>query len=299
MAALHSVTIWMVVLSTVVTPASALSAVGSGTASLDPLVPCVLDPALPPALTAHADVQPLCAGFIDPTRPPYSASADGVTDATDALQRAINDAYTYRMVTWLPPGAHFKVSRGLKCVQDGRPPAMRAYGYQIVGASGGVRPIIQLEDHSDVVGGVLLYFQLVVNGTASPPSHYSAGLRGVDIDMGNNPTVSGVSMSAAQLSSIEDVRITGQSFLAGVVGLPGSGGFTANLHVIGGQVSECMVCIVCGIGETGAPCSGGFCWGCTLHGSTQTHAGWGGVLLHRLGCGNSSTDQTRPRLASC
>ena len=31
---------------------------------------CVLDPALPSNLTQHAAVQPLCAGFLDPTLPP-------------------------------------------------------------------------------------------------------------------------------------------------------------------------------------------------------------------------------------
>lgn len=54
--------------------------------------------------------------------------------------------------------------------------------------------------------------------------------------MGFNPGVVAVGMSAAQLSSIEDVRISGESFLAGVFNLPGSGGYTANLEVIGGQI---------------------------------------------------------------
>ena len=59
-------------------------------------------------------------------------------------------------------------------------------------------------------------------------------LRNVVIDLGNNPGLSGVSMSGAQLCSIEDVTVTGTDFTAGVVGLPGSGGFTANLRVDGG-----------------------------------------------------------------
>ena len=44
-----------------------------------------------------------------------------------------------------------------------------------------------------------------------------------------------VSMSGAQLCSIEDVRITGASFTAGIVGLPGSGGYSANIRVTGGR----------------------------------------------------------------
>ena len=42
-------------------------------------------------------------------------------------------------------------------------------------------------------------------------------------------------MSGAQLCSIEDVRITGTRFTAGIVGLPGSGGYSTNIRVTGGQ----------------------------------------------------------------
>ena len=41
--------------------------------------------------------------------------------------------------------------------------------------------------------------------------------------------------SGAQLCAIEDVRITGTRFTAGIVGLPGSGGYSANVRVTGGQ----------------------------------------------------------------
>ena len=42
-------------------------------------------------------------------------------------------------------------------------------------------------------------------------------------------------MASAQQCSIEDVHITGKAFHAGVVGLPGSGGFSANVAVTGGD----------------------------------------------------------------
>ena len=35
------------------------------------------DPSVPARLLAHAGVQPLCKGFVDPTKPPYSCAADG------------------------------------------------------------------------------------------------------------------------------------------------------------------------------------------------------------------------------
>ena len=71
--------------------------------------------------------------------------------------------------------------------------------------------------------------------TIRAETFYLARLRGVDVHVGDNPNVSAVSMSSAQLASIEDVRVSGTSFHAGFNGLPGSGGFSANLEVVGGD----------------------------------------------------------------
>jgi hypothetical protein len=208
---------------------------------------CALDPALPPNITAHAAAQPgLCAGFLDPTLPPYGAAGDGSRDDTADLQAALDDAYAYRLMVRLPARRTFLVTRQLRCVQQGRPPVMREYGYQLVGGgSAGDRPVILLADNAhNVSDGILLYFQLIISADEwpykgsgpSPPSHYSAMLRNVIVDMGTNPAVSAVSMSGAQLCSIEDILVRGAAFKAGVVGLPGSGGFSANIHVEGGEL---------------------------------------------------------------
>lgn len=74
------------------------------------VVPCVLDPLLPSNLTQHASVQPLCAGFLDVTQPPYSALGDGVTDDTTPIQRALDDAYAYRLVVILPANRTYLVT---------------------------------------------------------------------------------------------------------------------------------------------------------------------------------------------
>lgn len=229
-----------------------------------------VDPATPSRLAQHKDVQPLLAGFVDPTLPPYRAAGDGTTDDAAALQSAIDDAYSARMTVVLPAGRVFLLSTQLRFVQ---PPNVtgRSFGFAMVGARGAnaaiARPVLKLIDYVNTAGWVdmphngtepyggqgncapsqqdcvpkvfLLYQYLETRSTSRDTiraeTFYLARLRGVDVDLGSNPGVSGVSMSSAQLASIEDVRVTGTKFHAGFNGLPGSGGFSANLEVEGGD----------------------------------------------------------------
>ncbi len=214
---------------------------------------CALDPILPERLTRNAQEQPLCAGFLNVSAPPFSAVGDGWTDDTAALQAALEDAYTFRMAVLLDPGRTFLLSRQLRAVQLGQPASMREFGYQIVGGRGSVPPILKVQDNADMAGFPSVYtskldqkyearpavlFALNMSGQANQANaQYSQMLRNVDIDLGHNPQLSGVSMDGAQLCSIEDVRVRGRSFMAGVVGLPGSGGYSANVNVTGGNVA--------------------------------------------------------------
>ena len=68
-----------------------------------------------------------------------------------------------------------------------------------------------------------------------PGRHYVSLIRGFTIDMGNNPTGNGLSLEGAQLCSIEDIIIKG-NFNIGITSLPGSGGSTTNVKVIGGNI---------------------------------------------------------------
>lgn len=206
--------------------------------------PCVVDPRVPARLRAAADVQPLCAGYIDVTLPPYNASGDGMEDDSDALQAAVDDAYIASMTVFLPAGRVFLMSRQLLLLQKlcyAPCGYTRFHGMQIVGGGGGggggARPALLLADNSNVAGGIFVLFDAVgpdnvtVGDTAS---QYQSRLRGVDIRMGNNSNVSALTMSAAQLCSIEDTHISGEAFWAGLNGLPGSGGYSANVNVTGG-----------------------------------------------------------------
>ena len=216
---------------------------------------CTVDPLTPARLLAFASVQPLCAGYIDATLPPYRAAGDGATDDSAALQAAADDAYAASMTLLLPAGRVFLLSRQLLLLQRFcYPPCgyVRRHGMQVVGGGGmgGPRPVLRLRDNSTVadsptLGRVFVAFDAVGSDNATlgnQASEYQARWRGIDIDMGHNPGVAALSLLGAQLCSIEDTSISGAAFLAGVSGLPASGGFSANINVTGGTYGIIQDC---------------------------------------------------------
>ena len=174
-----------------------------------PAARCTLDPTLPPNITAHTS-EALCAGFLDATLPPYSARGDGATDDSAALQAALDDAYINRMAVLLPAGRTFVLARQLRAVQRFGFPPDRERGYQLVGGRGPTPPVLRILDSASVasfppiygssseaghVARPILLYALNRTGRANDAaSHYSALLRNVDIDLGDNPALSGVAM---------------------------------------------------------------------------------------------------------
>ena len=146
----------------------------------------------------------------------------------------MDDAYRLNLVAFFPAGKTFLLSRQLKCVTTKQ--GSRKFAYQLVGSTKGPAPVLKLKAGSNVENNIFLIFQLLVNGKDTSASLYGATLRGIHIDMGQNPGVSAVSMSGAQYCTIEDVLIDGADFDAGVSNLPGSGGGVVNLTVRGGKV---------------------------------------------------------------
>lgn len=199
---------------------------------------------IPSSLWSSQGEEMLSLGYLDVTKPPYSADNSGTTDVTQALQEAIYDAYRYNLVTWFPKGTYL-VSDQLSMIQqpNGLPglktgKSQRKYANILQGDStDGHFPTIRLADNSQVQDNTLLVFKFVAkDGTEQSNRHYNAALRGLAIDLGNNPDVSAVRFHGAQYCVIEDVKIFGEAFNIGVDGLPGSGGSTTNLTITGGKV---------------------------------------------------------------
>lgn len=176
------------------------------------------------------------AGFLDVTRPPYRADPTGATDAAPALQRAITDGYEQNLVVHVPKGTYLVgtplVARQVENFQ-GCGASNRKHGNQIVGAAAGDSyPVLKAKAGAFIAVPLLT---LRFEGSLGAARHYAALVRGLTIDMGANPRGHGLSLEGAQLCAIEDVLIRGD-FDVGITGLPGSGGSTTNVKVVGGTV---------------------------------------------------------------
>ena len=200
----------------------------------------------PVALKQNLEHHPWEKGFLDVTRPPYNASTEGLTDATAAIQLAIDHAYACNLVVFVPHGTYL-VSDQLQCYQDPGPQlpnhpissaSQRKFGHIILGSQReGKWPVIRLKDGSTVKDNTLFVFKYydAETGVEEASRHYLGTLRNFEIDMGENPGISAVYNNGAQFCALENLKIYG-NFDMGISTLPGSGGYTANIEIIGGKI---------------------------------------------------------------
>jgi hypothetical protein len=162
----------------------------------------------------------------------FGAKGDGVTDDTEAIQKAIGPGYG---ITYFPSGTYV-VSRELK--------VWGIYGgAHLLGDYSGNRPVLLLKAGTPGFGDptkpgyVVRFYE---HGPPKPKTAwcdtYGSQFEGIDIRMDkNNPGAIGVYHPSAQTSYIRNCTITMDGNLVGIAWLPGDS-VNENLTIIGGKI---------------------------------------------------------------
>lgn len=166
-----------------------------------------------------------------------NADPTGNRDSTEQIMRAIETAKARRLVVYFPPGT-YKVSDTIDCVyHDDKSVATRIVGST---RSAGERATIYLAPNSEGFGNpnspkVVLHLRRHNEGNAD---HYEQSVMGVDVRVGaGNAGAIGVRHQGAENTHLEDMTIDlSESGYAGLWGVPGSGGSTHRIRVIGGRI---------------------------------------------------------------
>ena len=215
------------------------------------------------AIARYEDRQLTSLGFLDVTKPPYNADGSGTTDATAAIQQAINDARDAQLVCWLPAGRYL-VSDTIHGVigvvnwddwpYDGHADPWVAeasfhYPCVLMGACGNARSTIVLKDGADGFDDPqhpkpVLYFWARSPqsfGSRDPNQPHSSinfnqKILHVDIELGRgNPGAIGIDHRGAEGATVEDVKVDATGAFAGIRHAPGSGGAMHGISVQGGR----------------------------------------------------------------
>lgn len=202
-------------------------------------------------------------GLLDVTGEPYAADPTGSTDATKAIQRAVNDARDKRLVCFFPEGTYL-ISDTLSCEQqvkkldrprqtDGRTQHYWDVPQNIVmfGSTKGKRPVLKLsqdakgfDDPAKPKIAIWIWAQTRDDapgkqepewGKEQPNISFGHFFRGIDIDVRGHPGAIGIRHSGSQGSALLDCTILADGAYAGMNNCCGQGGGTYNIEVIGGR----------------------------------------------------------------
>lgn len=185
-------------------------------------------------------------GMVDATAAPFYADPSGQRDSTAAINAALLHGREHHMVTWLPAGDYvvsgtIHVSGRNMAEPDSN---MNDYFSVLQGETGmdGRRTRIHLAPNAPgfdrrnpvpiVVHG---YYP---DGTGyNYTGHFNQIVRNLDIIIGEgNGGAVGLRLQGAEGTLVEDVTIDATHGWKGAWGLPGSGGSTHRLTVIGGEI---------------------------------------------------------------
>jgi hypothetical protein len=200
-----------------------------------PAAPDVIRP-----LTWELEAQPTSrddalvqAGYLPVTH--FGADPTGRTDSTAAIQQGIDTAFRHHLACYFPAGTYL-ISGPLRALQTA---ARMTDAHVLVGGSrAGRRPVLRLRDRT-LTGEptpVVLLQARNPDGTENVPSGYNLVFRGIDLDLGEGNTGAiGLHLHGAQGCAIQDTRISGRGFHAGIRHLAGSGACHGNIEIDGGD----------------------------------------------------------------
>eukprot|EP01065_Artemidia_motanka_P007731 TRINITY_DN13864_c0_g1_i2.p1 TRINITY_DN13864_c0_g1~~TRINITY_DN13864_c0_g1_i2.p1 ORF type:complete len:626 (+),score=136.33 TRINITY_DN13864_c0_g1_i2:68-1945(+) len=204
-----------------------------------------------------AGSQPLVrVGAVDVTAPPFNADSSGVSDATAALQKAVDFARAAYLAVHVPSGV-YRVSGTIDAVQPGKEflstvgtpncnNMREVYGGKvgthercgrtapavIAGSLSGPKPVFTLAANTGLKGPVVK-----LTNPENENINMNQVFSGIDIriEAGNSEAV-GIYARGAQGTGVQNVTIHAGDAAVGLFGGAGSGGSHIGVTVIGGRV---------------------------------------------------------------
>ncbi len=168
---------------------------------------------------------PLASGVVNVKMPPYNAKGDGMTDDTDALQRAIIDNEGTRRTIFLPNGT-YSISKPLSFSASTSTNRVGFYGNNTLRGEKMATTVIRLKDKTltqTVNAQAVLstgYTSFVQNGREETTADwFNNNVSELTIDIGRgNPGAKGMEFFSNNTGSVRNVRIISQDGL-GAIGL--------------------------------------------------------------------------------
>lgn len=158
---------------------------------------------------------PACAVLVNVTKPPYQAKGDGVTDDTDAIQRALRDTMGTHRIVYLPNGTYL-VSGTIRYTKQNSAGG-EAWGFNWLQGESEANTVIRLKDGVFTDAGKPQ--PIIWGGGFGSADWFHNYVQNITFDVGkNNPGAIGILFYSNNAGAIRDVQIISQDG-AGAVGL--------------------------------------------------------------------------------